>query len=331
MNEYLKNLLDYCKDIAIRYDEISKLLMAPEISIDVRLYRRLQSELNSKKEIVDLYKKINEELEFISFYEKDLSNASIKEKTQIQYELDKLNEDILTQQNLLIKLINKTFNEISRFYIELTIDSKSNSQFGLSILKDIYINFIKLNNGIAVIENKDEHFIKINCTCDGVFELLKSEVGLHKLIDQNKTTIIKMIIYPNRDNKYFVSLDDIKIETYHSSGAGGQNVNKVETAIRAIHIPTKITVTCQDERSQLKNKQRALEKLYAKIQEYYKEQDIKKMQNDKKEMSFNKNLNIRLYNVDKDEVIDNKIGDKTIFSLNDIKKGNLDKILVLNK
>ena len=69
MNEYLKNLLDYCKDIAIRYDEISKLLMAPEISIDVRLYRRLQSELNSKKEIVDLYKKINEELEFISFYE----------------------------------------------------------------------------------------------------------------------------------------------------------------------------------------------------------------------------------------------------------------------
>ena len=329
MNDYINSLLNYCEKIVIRYDEISKLLMAPEISIDVRLYRRLQSELNSKKEIVEVYKKIKDNLYLVTTYEKEL-NSKLNNFSQLKEELEKINKEIKEDENLLIKLINKSQDNTHSFYIELALNKKSNSNFGLEVLKDIYLNYIIVNNGTVNIESKESGFIRLSCDCSGVFELVKKDTGIHKLICENEITICDVLIYKNRQsNKFFISQDDIKIDKFHASGAGGQNINKVETAIRATHIPTGIVVTCQDERSQLKNKERALEKLEQKVLSYYDNLVIEQNIKDKKEMQALKNNSVRIYNVSKNEIIDTKIGESVVFNLNDIKNGNLDKILAL--
>jgi len=125
-----------------------------------------------------------------------------------------------------------------------------------------------------------------------------------------------------------INPDDLRIDVFHSSGHGGQNVQKVATAIRIIHKPTGIMVTCQDERSQLQNKNKAMRILRARLLDMYQEQKEEEIISTRREQigRGNRNERIRTYNFPQGRVTDHRIN-MSFYNINEIMEGDLDEII----
>lgn len=152
----------------------------------------------------------------------------------------------------------------------------------------------------------------------GCYEALKFETGVHRVqripeTEKNgrvHTSTVTVSVMPIRaSTKVTIPASDLEFETSRSGGAGGQNVNKVETAVRVIHKPTGIAIRCTIERSQLKNKERALEMLQAKLDQLAQEEDDKKHASEKKSQvgTGDRSEKIRTYNFPQDRVTDHRI------------------------
>ena len=168
------------------------------------------------------------------------------------------------------------------------------------------------------------------------YDFFKWESGVHRvqrIPDTEKngrvhTSTITVSVMPIRENKKVtMNMSEIEIETSRSGGAGGQNVNKVETAVRVIHIPTGLSVRCTIERSQLKNKERALEMLQARLDAKAEEEDNAKVSADKKSQvgTGDRSEKIRTYNFPQDRVTDHRIKESW-HGLPKIMIGNLEPI-----
>jgi peptide chain release factor 1 len=168
------------------------------------------------------------------------------------------------------------------------------------------------------------------------YDFFKWESGVHRvqrIPDTEKngrvhTSTITVSVMPIRENKKVtINMSDVEVETSRSGGAGGQNVNKVETAVRVIHIPTGLSVRCTIERSQLKNKERAMEMLQARLDQKAEEEDNAKVSADKKSQvgTGDRSEKIRTYNFPQDRVTDHRIK-QSWHGLPKIMIGNLEPI-----
>ncbi len=173
---------------------------------------------------------------------------------------------------------------------------------------------------------------------DYIYGHLKAECGVHRLVrispfDSNgrrHTSFASVFSYPVIEDidEFEINEDDIRIDTYRASGAGGQHVNKTDSAVRMTHIPTNIVVQCQNERSQLKNRTVALHLLKARIRQYYKEQEEKERQEkliDKKKIEWGSQIRsyvLHPYNMVKDHRTDIETSDA-----NAVLNGNIDAFI----
>lgn len=189
-------------------------------------------------------------------------------------------------------------------------------------------------------EDGDEAGLKsVSFKVDGenAYGFLKAEKGVHRLVrispfDSNKrrhTSFASLEVMPEVDDDNTVEIrdEDIRIDVYRSSGAGGQKVNKTETAIRLTHFPTGIVVTCQDERSQLKNKDKAYKVLRSRLYDYYN--NLNRSEQDAQRKSLvgrgDRSERIRTYNFPQGRVTDHRIG-LSLYSIDSFMLGDLDEM-----
>lgn len=258
--ETLKNLADSLLKEAergcVRKKEIDKLLNYPEINSD---YNQLAA---LKKEQLPLLQ---------------LSSSAEAVRLALDlYALEGPSESLLEEFSKSVRALAVSARKSNGECI-VVLTAKSGAERFLDYLTDEYLTFLNAYKTTAtLIPEGSKADRRLFAVCGNV---MSYESGEHRFCDNDGSGSVFVAVAPfvkPKENAF--SEKDVKIEVFHSSGAGGQNVNKVETAVRAVHLPTGISTTCQDERSQLQNKIRAFSSLKDKVAEYYKSEKQKALE-----------------------------------------------------
>lgn len=274
MDKLIQWLLACAKPYAETADKTEMMLGAPEIISDTKYHAFLCEKLQGLEEIRRCY------LQILSLQrEEDMLSTLTGEGLEDYVAEEKmvLKEKITNLAFTLAKALFDGDLEYQRVKAEIVYDSKSQNLGNALIcqLKKI------------CAEEKLSHVFDNNIftvTGRGAYSLLKGEKGIHFAYGEEGKESACILVYPEGEITCGkISDDEIKIDYFHSGGKGGQNVNKVETAIRATHEKTGIVVVCQDERSQLRNKERAIERLKEKVLAFYRAQGEKEMEKARRE------------------------------------------------
>ena len=345
MEDY-KDYLEKTKKSKERYDELTELVMKPEIIADNKGWKKLVKERSSLEDIVNAYTSLLSLSQNLENCENDLKNEKDSEmKALFESEIKELKEKIEKEiEEIKILLLPKDENDDSNAILEIraAAGGEESALFGAELLR-MYTHFADKNRWKTEILDVNETELGgiKECTVlfrgKGAYSKLKYESGVHRVqrVPETErggrihTSTATVAVLPEIEDIDFEILDtDLKIDTYRSGGAGGQHVNKTESAIRITHLPTGIVVTCQDERSQLKNKEKAMNILKSKLYDYYREQrDSEYEQNRKSQVGRgNRNERIRTYNYPQGRVTDHRTN-LSSYDLEGVLNGNIEEFI----
>ena len=339
-------MINKLNEIINKYNALAIQLSKPETVADLNLYKKISQEYSALKEKADAAKnyisKINEikDLENIIDNEDDLEIKDLanKELIELQSDVNKLEDSLKTlliesdpddQKNIIMEIRSGTggieaalfADDLFRMYLRYA-ESKG--------WKPELMN-LNQNDGGGI---KEAIF---SLKGNNVFGNLKYESGVHRVqrvpetessgrVHTSAATVAVLPEVANIDVE--INETDIKIDTYRASGAGGQHVNKTESAIRITHIPSGLVVTCQDESSQHKNKDKAMKVLRARLYDLERAEQIKKRADTRKSMvsTGDRSAKIRTYNFPQGRVTDHRIN-LTLYKLTEIINGDLVELI----
>ena len=332
-------------NIEKRYEELEHLLAQPEVVSDQSQYTKLAKELSALGGKVSLYrqfKKVSKEI-------KDLE-AVLKEDQEREFlelagkELDNLNKRKVDLEAQLESMLSVDDRDLGKDVI-VEIRAGTGGQEASIFASDLYRMYTKY----AVSKGWSTELISSHATELGGFKevafgvkgkeayrMLKFESGVHRVqrvpateasgrIHTSTATVV--ILVEPEEVELVIDPKDIKIDVYRSSGPGGQSVNTTDSAVRITHLPTGTIVSCQDERSQLKNRHKAMRVLRARLLEQKIQEEFKKVSRERKSQigSGDRSEKIRTYNFPNRRITDHRIG-LTVHRLEDVLGGNLDEI-----
>ncbi len=326
-----------------RYEEINKMLMDPSVLSDINKSRELSKEVSNIEETVVVYRKYKDVLEGISSTKEmlnDLEMAEIAREELALLEEEKTN----LEGKLEILLIPKDKNDGKNVIIE--IRGAAGGDEGNIFAGDLFRMYTKYAEkcGFSVeILNATEGeaggytLIEFMVKGNNVYSKLKYESGSHRVqrvpvTEANgriQTSTATVLVMPEAEEvEVDVKESDIKVDVYRSSGAGGQHVNTTDSAVRMTHIPTGIVVTCQNERSQIKNREKALQILKTRIYEQKLQEEESKLGAERKNKigTGDRSEKIRTYNYPQNRITDHRIG-FTTKQLDRVMEGAMDEVI----
>lgn len=338
-------MLEKTKKIKERFDELTELISKPEIIADNAQWQKLvkeRSELEDIAEAHDELEKLVKEKEEAEKVVEEETDKEMKELFEAELkEIKKKTEE--AEEKIKVLLLPKDENDESNVIVELrSAAGGEESALFCAVLLKMYTRFAE-RKGWSV-EMIDISETEIGGVKEAVFlikgknayKYLKYESGVHRVqrVPETETqgrvhtsTATVAILPEVQDVDFEINDKDIKIDTYRSSGAGGQHVNKTDSAIRITHFPTGIVVACQDERSQIKNKERAMSILKSKLYDYYKSQQDKEYADNRRSQvgTGDRSERIRTYNYPQGRITDHRIN-YSLFSMDDFLDGNLEEL-----
>ncbi len=342
MNE---SMLDRLVSMENRYEELGHMLMDPDIGTDIKKMTDVTKEQASLQAAYDLFQEYKEVKDGIDGAKELMKENDPEIKEMAKMELDELEErmpDII--KKLELELIPKDPNDNKNVIME--IRGAAGGDEGNIFAGDLYRMYVKYaeSQGWKVEVMEAEEFeaggfslISFNVIGDGVYGKLKYESGSHRVQRVPKTetqgrvhtSTATVLVMPEMEEvDVQINKSDLRIDTYRASGAGGQHINKTDSAVRITHLPTGIVATSQDGRSQHDNRDKAMKALVARVYDYFQSQQTEAIDSERKSKvgTGDRAEKIRTYNYPQNRVTDHRIG-LTIQQLDRIIEGKLDDII----
>jgi peptide chain release factor 1 len=339
-------MLQRLEQIEARYEELANELSAPELLADQSAYTKAARQHRNLGEIVDKYrtwKTLNEELTGARELLDTADDDEMREMARVEVETlqQKLEK---TDSELKLLLVPSDPNDEKNVIVEIRAGTGGDeaSLFAADMLR-MYSRYAEkqgwrfevLDSSESGIGGIKEAVVLIEG--DKVYSKMKHESGVHRVqrVPQTEasgrihTSAITVAVLPEAE-EVDVKIDpkDLRIDTFCSSGPGGQSVNTTYSAVRITHLPTNLVVSMQDEKSQIKNREKAMRVLRARLQELEEQKQHDAVASERRSMvgSGDRSEKIRTYNFKDNRVTDHRIG-LTIHQLDLVMEGNLDEII----
>ncbi len=339
-------MYDRLEDAQMRFEEILALLSDPEIAGDPRRFQSLmreQAELTPVVETYKEYKQCNQDIEDSLTLLREESDEDLKELAKEELTESKARLEEL-EQKLKVLLLPKDPNDEKNVIVEIRAGTggEEAALFAAEIYR-MYVRYAESRGWKVETMDVDEtgiggmKFVSFMLSGKGAYSMLKYESGVHRVqrVPETEsggrihTSAVTVAIMPEAEEvDVQLDLNDCKFDVFRSSGNGGQCVNTTDSAVRLTHIPTGIVISCQDEKSQLKNKDKALKVLRAKLYdlELQKAHDAESEARRSQVGSGDRSEKIRTYNFPQSRVTDHRIK-LTLYRLDDVMNGDLQEII----
>ena len=328
-----------------RFEELSIRITLPEVISDTALFQKLMREHSEMAEIAEaakaygvLLKQIAEAKEMAESDDEEMAEMAREELDELDEQLDKATDE--ARRLLLPKDPDDRRNAI----IEVRAGAGGDEAglFGAELVR-MYAHYATqrgwktemIEGGETELGGIKEAIMLVQGK--NVFERMKFESGVHRVqrvpvTESNgklQTSTATVAVLPEaEDVEVEINMNDLKIDTYRASGAGGQHVNRTDSAVRITHLPTGIVVTSQDQRSQIQNRERAMQVLRSRLYEKQREEADSQYANQRRLQvgSGDRSERIRTYNFPQGRVTDHRIG-LTLYKITDIMNGDLDELV----
>ncbi|MBQ8348779.1 MAG: peptide chain release factor 1 [Ruminococcus sp.] len=329
-----------------KYEEISRKLTNPDVISDNKLYSQLMKEYKNMTPVIEKYREYKKACEAFEEAKELLDGGGLEKdfREMVQSEFDEAKENIeRTTQELKVLLLPKDPNDEKNVIIEIRggAGGEEASLFANSLYR-MYSMYAEARGWKQEILNANPTelggFKEISFSIEGsgAYSRLKYESGVHRVQRVPETesqgrihtsTVTVAVLVEADDVELEINPTDLKIDYFRASGAGGQHINKTESAVRITYLPTNVVVECQDERSQHKNKDKAMKILRSRIYEAMLEEHDAKIASERKMQvgTGDRSERIRTYNYPQGRITDHRIG-LTLYRLEDVLNGNLDEI-----
>ena len=329
-----------------RYEDIALKLSNPDIASDQDQYKSLMKEYKNLTPVIEEYKKYKE-AEHREQEARDLLETPLDRdfKQMVEEELAESRKQLDSiAKELTVMLLPKNPNDDKNVIVEIRSEAggEEAALFAAELFR-MYSMYAEKKCWKTEILNSNEtelggiKEISFMIEGEGAYSRLKFESGVHRVqrVPETEasgrihTSTVTVAVLPEvEDVEVQINLEDLQIDTYRSSGAGGQHVNKTESAIRITHLPTGMVVECQDERSQYKNRDRAMKILRSRLYDRMQAAQDEKIAAERRLQvgTGDRSERIRTYNFPQGRVTDHRIG-LTLYRIEEILNGGLDEII----
>ncbi|MBW1649193.1 MAG: peptide chain release factor 1 [Deltaproteobacteria bacterium] len=338
-------MFDQLSGVEARFLELEKLLSDSDIISDKDKYKQTAKEHAGLYEIVDRYREYNKILKEIKDNKEILNDKDAEIRELVRSELEELAEKKkIINNELKTLLIPKDPNDDKNIILEIRAGTGGEeAALFAAVLFKMYSKYAE-NKGwkieVANLHSTDTGGIKEIIAIihgKGAYSKFKYESGTHRVQrvptteaqGRIHTSAVTVAVLPEaEDVEINIEPNDIKVDVYRSTGPGGQSVNTTDSAVRITHIPTGMVVTCQDEKSQHKNKARAMKVLQARLLDMKISEENEKRSKERKNQvgTGDRSQRIRTYNFPQGRVTDHRIG-LTLYKLASILEGEIEKII----
>ena len=340
-------MLDKLAQVEQRFEEINEKLCQPDVVSDMELYKKYMQEIKHLTPVVEKFREHKKALADIEGAQEMLDDSSLdtelREMAAEELEAAKEQAEI-TQQELKVLLLPRDPNDDKNVIVEIRGGAGGDeaSLFANSLYR-MYSMYAQTMGWSSEILSANEtevggfKEISFMISGEGAFSRFKFESGVHRVqrVPETEsqgrihTSTVTVAVLPEAEEVDIqINPADLQIDTFRSSGAGGQHINKTESAIRITHLPTGTVVECQDERSQHKNRDKAMRILRSRILEAEREKQASEIAGERRSQvgTGDRSERIRTYNYPQGRLTDHRIG-LTLYKLEAILNGSLDELI----